>query len=175
MQPLYPGGATPLVWLPRWLRGQVTSVSLTTKQRSQISSSFSTSVRMSGSRVSPNHTTWGRRSPLQPSSSHLFEKGTRLHMVVFILIWAHLTCLWSSTFFFHSPPHTLPLLCAGQRAADAVPQVCWKYTRAAWPHATRCWTAVQLKYLGVTAPYSVPEMHETWNIVCAMDLSCHWN
>lgn len=55
----------------KWL---IFDLKLTTRQRSHVSSSFSTLVRMCESRVSPNQMTWGRSRPSQPFSSHLRQK-----------------------------------------------------------------------------------------------------
>lgn len=54
---------------------------LTTRQRSQLSNTFSARVRMSESRVSPNQTTAGLRRPWQPVCSHLKHTHTHTYVV----------------------------------------------------------------------------------------------
>lgn len=53
----------------------------TTRQRSQLSNTFSARVMMSESRLSPNQTTAGLRRPLQPAWSHLKHTHTQTHSV----------------------------------------------------------------------------------------------
>lgn len=131
------------------VQGQVRKAPLTTKQRSQISSSFSTAVSTPGSRASPNHTTWGRRSPLQPSSSHLctHHRGTAsrfgLHYgkAALLLAWACLTCNHSSPFSFTALPTPSSTTCwteSSYTCVHSMLHVCWKYTCAAWSCGKGC-------------------------------------